>query len=124
DAVVAKAADDEVVQVATGTFFQLYTGIGIGVADQGHVGNYRLRTRAGVTATGVVVGFDTLVAAIGLEDHDVLQLAAPAEGPVQRVIAVATQVDVLAFGRAAEELHTIVKVVVYLDVVDQGATAY
>ncbi|MNX91338.1 hypothetical protein D3C86_1234130 [compost metagenome] len=113
--------DDVVVELAGGAATQAQTGAGRGVAHQGHVRDGRGRARQDVEAQLVIVGLVTGVAG-GLQrvlgDDHVLDLAVPAEGPVQAVVVCARQHQVLGVDRAAEELDRIVAAVVGLDIVD------
>ena len=54
-------------------------------------------------------------------DDQVLDAAPPAVGPVQAVVGVAGEHQMLGADRAAEELHAIVQIVVDLDVIHFGA---
>ena len=95
------------------------------VADDGHVGDARQRARLGGLVAFAVVGLDAVVASIvRLVDQQVLDAALPAVGPVEGVVGVAGEHDVLGVHGAAEELHAVVEIVVNLDEIHVRAAAH
>ena len=74
------------------------------------------RARLGRFVAFAVVRLYAVVAGIGrLIDHQILDAALPAVGPVQGIVGVAGKHHVGRVHRAAEELHAVVEVVVDLD---------
>ena len=88
------------------------------IAGQGHVGDARQGARFGGLVPLPVVGLDAVVTGVvRLVDDQVLEAALPAVGPVQAVVGVAGEHQMLGADRAAEELHAVVQIVMHLDVI-------
>ena len=95
----------------------------VGLAAYGHVGDGGIGAGLGILVALAVVRFYGVVGGVRLLDVEVLDAPGPAVRPVQRVVGVAGEHDVLGVHRAAEELHAVVQVVVDLHVLDGGGGA-
>src|SRR5690606_791143 len=125
DAVAVEAGQDRVGNVGASAATQLDASTAFALADEGEVGQRWLGAWQRVEVELVVVRFDRTVAgAFALRDDHVLYLARPTEGPVEGVVLVTRQHDVLGIDRTAEEFDAVIGVVVHLDVVDHSAVTH
>ena len=129
--------DDRVVHLEERAFaversFRIALGAGIGAGalvdvrrDAGQVRNAQLggRREAVVAIPAGVVAFDAAVAAGGVNDYRVLDVAVVALGVVDGVVTDVDGHDVIHVHRAAEHLETVVLGRVGLHVADGGAAA-
>ena len=93
------------------------------LAVDGHVGDGRVGAGQSAFVAFAVVRFDGVVGGVRLFDVEVLNVSGPAIRPVQRIVCIAREHDVLRIHRAAEELHAVVQVVVNLHVFHRRGVA-